>query len=170
MGYTHNTAMAQFVPPNVCMFTAGTWTPTITGDVPTLVRTAADVDATIIIPLNVPGNSAYREGSQITSVDVYWKNATADLTALTPKLELVTLKADGTAVSGIEETLINYDAGHDTAAKRITQAEHMMTITFNTPRPWLSSANAYYLNLFLDTGAAAVFTFKGARIIYSERT
>jgi len=165
MGYTHNTAMSQFIPPNACSFSAGTWTPTITSDVPSLVRTAADTDHTIIIPLNVPSNSAYREGSCIATVDVFYKVATADLTAVTPKVEHVTLTADVAAVTGAEETAVTYSA---IASARITQASHTLTMTFTTP-PWLSNADAYYLDILLDTGASAVFTFLGARINYTDR-
>jgi hypothetical protein len=165
MGFTHNTAMSQFVPPSQCAFTAGTWTPTITSDVPTLVRTAADVDNTIIIPLNVPSNGAYRAGSRIASVDVYYLVGTANLTAVTPTVEKVTLTADGSAPTGAAVTAVTYNKA---AADRIGQASHTLTMTFNSP-PWVDDGNAYYLDILLDTGATAVFTFKGVRINYTDR-
>ncbi len=168
MGYTHNTAMSQFIPPSACAKTAGTWAPTITSDVITDVRSAADATWNTIIPLNVPGNSAYREGSCIASVDVYFLIGTADMDSVAAKMEHVSLTASGTAPTGAEETAITYDSNHDSAAKRYAQGSHTMTITFTTP-PWLSNKDAYYLLLVCDAAASSVFTFKGARINYTER-
>ena len=165
MGYTHNTNMAKFIPANACAFSAGTWTPSVASNVPVLTRAAADVDNTIIIPLSVPSNGAYRAGSKIASVDIYYTNATADMTAVTIKAHKVTLTADAAAVTGAEITAITID---HVAADRITQASHTINVKFDVP-PWIDDAEAYYLSVLLDTGAAAVFTFKGARINYTER-
>jgi hypothetical protein len=169
MGYTNDTAMIQFIPPTTFMFTAGTWTPTIASDVVSNVRTAGATSFTALIPLMVPGNSAYRKGSQIKSVDIWYTIATADLTDFaTVSLENVALPANTVAPTGAAITGITLDSLHNTAALRKVQGSHKMNVSFDTPI-WVNNIQALYIQLILNCAASSVVTLYGANINYVER-
>jgi len=161
--------MSQFLSPFQFGFSAGTWTPTITSDVIANVRTAAAAANTIFIPLEVQGNSAYREGSMIFSVDIWYTIGTADLTDFaTVTLEQVTLPGDAVAVTGANNTGITLDATHNTAALRKAQGQHKMTVTITTPI-WVPKTTAYYIQLIISAAASSVLTLYGAQINFVER-
>jgi len=169
MGYVHDTQMRQFIPPFMCGKTAGTWTPTIASNVVGDVRTAADASFTLLIPIALPSNATDLKGAYLTSIDVWYKIATAaadDFT--TVELEKMTLPASGTAVSGAAVT-VTIDTGHDTAAERKAIGDaHKMTVTLSTPE-WIDEDEVFYLQLVVDAAATTAFTFYGARANFTLR-
>jgi hypothetical protein len=167
----NDTGFSQFVPPQCIAKSAGTWTPTVTSDVPSDVRTAAGASFTLIVPVQIPSNSAYRKGCRVKSVDIYWKNATANLTGFTVVPEKITLSASaitaptGAALAAADFT-INAEA--DTPAERYTQASFKMTITFTEPM-WIDDDVFYSIVMVITAAAGSVFTLYGARINYDLR-
>ena len=61
-----------------------------------------------------------------------------------------------------------YDTGHDTAAKRLTLAQHKMTLTLSTPE-WVDEDENFYVELTVDAAATSVVKLFGARANYVFR-
>ena len=68
MGYVHDVAMSQFVPPNAFGYSAGTWTLVAATNVWSLDRTAADASFTVYMPIPIPSNSVALKGAKLVSV------------------------------------------------------------------------------------------------------
>jgi hypothetical protein len=168
MGYVHDTHMSRFIAPAQIQKTAGTWTPTLNANTWGDVRTAAGASFTLLIPIPLPSNDSALKGSLLKSIDVFWKNATADLTAFTVALNKQTLPANAAALSGAEVTTVTLDTGNDTAAERYTQADHSMKITLDTPA-WIDDGESYFVALAITAAANSVFTLWGARANFTER-
>ena len=168
MGYVNDTAMVQFIPPSCAAFTAGTWAPVTASQVVSHNKTAAADTPGILIPINLPGNSASYKGSYLTSIDVVYSVATADLTDFaTVELQKQAIPVTGSAQTGSAPT-ITLDSGHDTAAKRKAQGAHTMTITLSTP-VWVGAGDAYFLYLYISAAATSVLKFFGARAYFTKR-
>ena len=168
MGYVHDTHMSKFIAPSMIAKSAGTWTPTTASNTCGDVRTAAGAAFVLSIPVSVNSNGSPLKGSLLKSIDVWWTNGTADLTAFTVALNKMTLPADAAAVSGAEVTTVTLDTGNDTAAERYTQAAHRMTVTLNTP-VYIDDDEAYVLSLGITAAAGSVFTLWGARVNFTLR-
>ena len=168
MGYVHDTHVSKFISPSKIQKTLGTWTPTYANNAWGDVRTAAGASFVLLIPVGIESNDSAFKGSKLKSIDVYWTNATADLTAFTVALNKQTLPANAAALAGAEVTAVTLDAGNDTAAERYTQAAHTMTVTLDTPA-WIDDAESYFLALSVTAHANSVFTLWGARINFTKR-
>jgi hypothetical protein len=168
MGYVNVTDISQFIPPSAIQKTAGTWTPTISSNVISDVRSAHDSSFTLLIPLSLPGSDVALQGAKIKSVDVWYKIATnaADDFA-TVALSKVTLAATSVAVAGAAVT-VTVDTAHDTAAERLAIADHKMTVTLATAA-FIDQDYAYWLSCVIDAHANTVFTLFGARVNYTLR-
>jgi hypothetical protein len=168
MGYVYAVNLAHFISPFRFGYSAGTWTPTYDTNLITNIRTAEDVNFDVIIPIELPGSEALNQGAKITSIDIWYKVATAALTNFTgPTLSKVTLAANSTVVSGASVT-ITLDTAHDTSAECRTASSHKMTITPATEF-YLEDDYAYYIQFTCDPAAGTVFTMIGAQINYELR-
>jgi hypothetical protein len=167
MGYTHDTSMAAFTSPAEIIGTVGTWAVTAASHLWTLNKTAADNTSVVKIPLKLPSNNKGLKGALLKSVDLWWSNATGDLDALTPEIYLAALPAQAGTLAATAQSFA-YDASHDTAAKRITQATHKMTLTLDTPI-WIDNDNEAYVELTVDAAANSVVKLMGASANYTLR-
>ncbi len=167
MGYVHDTGMSALTSPAEVTATVGTWAMAVASHLWTLNHTAADNTSVIKIPLKLPANSVALKGALLKSVDVWWSNATADLDAASAELYLAALPAQAGTLAATAQT-ITYDSGHDSAAKRITQAVHKMTLTLTTP-VWIDEDNEAYVELTIDAAATSVVKLMGARANYTLR-
>jgi hypothetical protein len=168
MGYVNDTNMSQFISPFQIAKTAGTWTPTLASNVAYDLRTAADVDFTLLVPIKIPSNASGLKGAYLKSIDLWWSNATADLNAVaTVALSKVALPANTVAPTGGSVT-ITADVDNDTTAERLTQAEHHMVVTLTTP-VWIDDDEAFVLSMVVDPGANSVFKLYGARANFTLR-
>ena len=168
MGYTHLTDICQFVPPSAAQKTAGTWTPTIASNVVSDVRTAADAEFTLLVPLSLPGSESALQGAKITSIDIWYRIATAAATDFaTVNLVRLNHRAQELAAQGATIN-ITMDAGHDTAAKRKAVEHHKMTITIDAPI-FVEKNRPYYLVMIVDAHANTVFTYHGCQVNYTLR-
>ncbi len=160
-----NTHMSQWIPSSSIQKSAGTWTPTLSTDLVCDVRTAAAAAFLLFIHIPLPSNSEYAAGVKLKSIDVYWKNATADMTNVTNVLlKKMTLAANAAAVTGAAVT-IALDSSNDTDAKRITQASHTMTVTLSTAA-YIDHDEEYVLYISAEGASGSVFTLFGARANY----
>lgn len=168
MGYVNLTDICQFIPPATIQKTLGTWTPAVSADVVSEVRSAADAAFDLLIPLALPGSQVGLQAAKLQSVDVWYKIATvaADDFAVV-ELDRIGLNADTVAISG-SNPAISLDAAHDTAAKRKALGSHKMTVTLTTP-VFIEKNSVYALHLSVDAAATTVFTLYGAQVNYTLR-
>ena len=161
MGYVHDTAMSQFIPPAGIGKTAGTWTPAVASNVVSEAKTAADEAFTLLIPIQIPSNGAAMKGAFLQSVEVWYKIATAAADDFaTVAMHRMTLPASGTAVSGVAVTL-TVDGDHDTAAERLAVGDHKITLTVDSPF-WMDDGECVWASLVVDAALGTEFTLYGA--------
>ena len=65
MGYVSDTQMSQFIPPSMMAKSAGTWTPTITANVVSDVRTANASAFNLVIPIVLPSHEVNNTGVRL---------------------------------------------------------------------------------------------------------
>ena len=175
MGYIHDTAMAQFVPPAMIGKSA---TATMAMAVATNVwsdnRTANDSSCTLYIPITVPVSSVGLKGCYLKSIELMYSLGTtlAD-NVTTVKLYKDTLAASAASGSGTintaaEVTAVTIDAGHDTTAERKALDEHRMVVTLDNP-VWIDNDENYHLEVVIDHHANTVTKIFGAIINYTWR-
>jgi hypothetical protein len=168
MGYIHDTAMSQFVPPADFQFSAGTWAIAVASNVWSMDRTANDSTFTAYFPIPILSNSAALKGAKLESIEVMYSIATTladDFVSVT--LYKDTLAVDGTFNSAASVTTTE-DAAHDSAAERKAIDEHRMVITLSTP-VWIDDDEAFHLEFVVDCHANTVFKCFGAIINYTLR-
>jgi hypothetical protein len=168
MGYVHDTAMSQFIPPEACQYTVGTFADGVASNVWSKDKTAADDTSVIKIPIAIPQNSVAQKGGYLRGIDIWFAVTTAALDALAATIYKATLPADGAAYAAPASQAFSYDEGHDTAAERIDIDEHKMTLTLTTPF-WLDNDDEVYVELSVDAGLTSVFKFYGARANFTLR-
>ena len=168
MGYVHLTDICQFIPPADILKSLGTWTPTYASNVSSDVRTAAEANFALHVPIALPGSNLGLQGAKLVSIDFWYKIATAACTGSgTPVLNKIALAANAVAVSGAELTTTQ-DADHDTEAERVTVASHKMAITLSTP-VFLEDDYAYMLYMTFNCAAGTVYTLYGAQANFTLR-
>ena len=163
MGYVHDTAMSQFVPPTAFAYSAGTWAMGVSSNVWSLDRTAGDASFTIYMPVPVPSNSVALKGAYLESVELMYSIATAaadDFVAATCALYLDTLQATAASGSGTINTAAictgTLDTGHDTAAELKAIDEHRLVWSLTTAA-WIDNDQAYHLEAVVEAAAGTVF-------------
>ncbi len=174
MGYVHDTAMAQFIPPAMIGKSAtATMTLAAASNVWSDDRTANDSSFTIYIPVPVPSSSNLK-GCYLKSIELMYSISTAAAdNVATVKLYKDTLAAVAASGSGsintaAEITGVTIDGGHDTTAERKAQDEHRMIVTLDTP-VWIDADETYHLEVVVDDAATTVVKIFGAIINYTLR-
>ncbi len=175
MGYVHDVAMAQFVPPTVFGYSAGTWTLAVASNVWSLDRTAGDASFTVYMPVLIPSNSVALKGSKLLSVELMYSITTAaadDFVAATCALYKDTLQATAASGSGTLNTAAiatgTLDTGHDTAAELKAVDEHRLKWSLTTP-VWIDNDATYHLEAVVDAAATTVFKIFGGIVNYTLR-
>ena len=168
MGFTHITDICNFISPFACAKSAGTWTPTVSSDVVSDVRTGADAAFDVLIPIALPGSVIGLQGAKLVSIDVWYEIGTAAADDFaTVELDKVVLSPDGDAITG-SNPAVTIDADHDTAAERLAVDEHKMNVALDTP-VFIQDDEAWFLNLNIDAAATTVFTLTGAQANFTLR-
>jgi hypothetical protein len=175
MGYIHDTAMSQFIPPEMIGKSA---TAAMTLAAATNVwsdnRTANDSSFTLYIPVLIPSCSVPLKGAYLKSIELMYSIGTADADDVaTVKLYKDTLKAvaasgSGTLNTAAEITAVTIDVGHDTDAERYAQDEHRMVVTLDTPE-WIDNDATFHLEVVVNAAATTVVKIFGAIINYTFR-
>ena len=173
MGYVHDVAMAQFVPPTAFGYSAGTWALAVASNVWSLDRTAADASFTIYMPVPIPSTSVALKGAKLLSVEMMYSISTAAADAFaTAALYLDTLQASAASGSGTLNTAasvsVTADTGHDTSAERYAADEHRIKLTLDTAA-WIDNDQAYHAEFVVDAAATTVFKIFGGIINYTLR-
>jgi len=161
MGYVHNTHMAYSVPLQLVTPTVGTWAMAVAANIWTLNKTAADNTSVLKIPLDVPQNSQVNAGAKISSIDIYYINATANLEAVSAKIYKINLPAAGGVVAASE-------IASGVAGNLLTQAQQKMTITPTAPF-FLTNAEKAFAELTIDAAAGSVIKIQAIVVNYTLR-
>ena len=174
MGYVHDTAMAQFIPPLMIGKSAtATMTEKVASNVWSDDRAANDSSCTIYVPVLIPSCSVPLMGSWLKSIELMYSLGTtlAD-NVTTVALYKDTLAASAASGSGAINTAaavtITIDAGHDTTAERKALDEHRMVCTLATPA-WIDNDATFHLEVVIDHHANTVTKIFGAIINYTLR-
>jgi len=160
MGYVHDTAMAQYIPPNLAHCVTGTWTD-IAGQVAGTIarhKAAAAETTTINIPIIIPSNSAALKGSQLVSVEVDYEVLVAAATSVTLSIVKVVRGLD-TAVA-----VVSAPAGAQTLLPATTAAnveQHRDKFTLTTPA-WIDNDEYYFLKIIAVCAATTQLDILGA--------
>lgn len=167
MGYVHDTAMSQFVPPNAMNFVTGTWADAAGQVANTVVKikTAGAETTTITVPLIVPGNAAAQKGSKIASIELDYEIRTAAATSVTLTCNKVTRGAD-TAVAVVSSVTGTQLLTAATTAATVDQHRDKFTIT--TPA-YIDNDENYFLKVTAVCAAGTVLEILGATINYTAR-
>jgi hypothetical protein len=175
MGYVHDVAMAQFVPPTAFGYSAGTWALAVATNVWSLDRSAGDAAFTVYMPVPIPSNSVALKGSKLLSIELMYSIGTGaadDFVAATCALYKDTLQATAASGSGTLNTAAiatgTLDTGHDTAAELKAVDEHRLKWTLTTPA-WIDNDEAYHFEAVVDAAADTVFKIFGGIINYTLR-
>jgi hypothetical protein len=168
MGYIHDTNMQTFVTSMAVGTTGGTWTSVADGDQWYKQRAALAGSFFLNVPVAVPvQNSTDKRGCKVTSIEIYYSLYDAGLTSLAADVWLQALPASG-AFAAPTAVTFTYDTAHDAAGERITETQHVMTLTLTTPT-WIAGDEYMWVKLTGVAGASALFRIWGARINYTMR-
>ncbi len=173
MGYVHDTAMSQFVPPNKIGASGGTWALAVATNVWSLDRTAANATFTLFVPVPIPSNGVALKGAYLVSIELMYAISAEVFDAVdSVKVLKDTLKPAAASGSGsintAAEVTSTVDAGHDTDAERLAIDEHRMKVTLSTPE-WVDNDAAFHLEVDFDGGASGVVKVFGAICNYTLR-
>ena len=150
---------------------SGTWTPTVSSNLPLLTRTSAqNTTEEFIVPLQIPAKSASSKGIKITSIDVAYSINTADTgDDFQVRLTKRSVPANGSAPSTVtviagDNVTADYDSNHNTAAKRVvdTGAPQSHTLTMTVPtgdQAYVADGETHFINLYVieaDNAAGAL--------------
>jgi hypothetical protein len=164
----NDTSFSNFISPMDFSIEAGSWALADGSGYIYRARTAADATFSAYIPIRVWGNAAYRKGSLLNSIDVWYRIVTADCDDFaTVELFKEIMYIQDASPSGALVTT-TCDALHDTAAKRKAIGIHKMTISLAIPT-WIDKEDFYYLKLYVDCAATTSFRFYGARANFTLR-
>ena len=160
MGYVHDTAMSQYIPPTAMHYVTGTWTQAAGAVTDTIcMHKSASANSPVVnIPIMLPSNSVALKGSYLKTIEIDYELAAAGATSVTAVLNKVTRGVDG-AVAVVSTPAITQDlaAGSDAA----TQAKHKLTVTLTTPE-WIDNDVYFLLELTLVCGGTVTVDILGA--------
>ena len=139
-------------------------------------RTAAGAETlyfTSLVPLKIETAST---GAKLTGVKIAYELATADPTSIDVTCTstvyaqgvnpAVTASHGGAVVDG------DYDANHNTAAKRVdrtvTVGEHVLTLTLNTPAFYVTAGGEVRIAFTVVLANTCVFRLRAFHPIYTE--
>jgi hypothetical protein len=159
MGYVHDTAMSQYIPPTAFHCVTGTWTYTAGVVAGTISKhKASNSETTVVnIPIMLPSNSVALKGAKLASVEVDYEFTGAAATSVTATMNKITRGAD-TGVAEVTPITVTQDLVADAAAK--IQDQHKLTVTVTTPA-WIDN-DEYYLLVLTIVASTAVIEMMGA--------
>lgn len=168
LALTANTDWQTVIPLASGIANGGTWTPTVTSNVFTVVRTANNATEYWYAPLQLPNRTTASKGVKLTSVDVAYSLAGADTTDDDLEIWIVknTVGTDGNATTGAilaGDADTDYDGAHDTKAERLdpTGAPELHTATVTIPvgeQAYAADNETYWINFMVKDNAGADLT------------
>jgi hypothetical protein len=185
MGYTHDNAMTVFVPPTQCMICDdqddggfASWWADIGEDGIFATHRPADGSESgqvfsIAVPVALPANQAFRLGSRLVQLEVFYIIDGHDLAACDLYFFFNDLDYYAQGFWPPEDMEVNIpcdiDADHDTSEKRSASGIHKLTLAISH-ETWMKPGMALYILLGMASDPASQFALVGARINYTERT
>ena len=170
MGYVHDTAMSQFIPPTAMICITGTWTEAAGQVAGTVVKhcAATDESTDVYIPILIPSNTVANKGALLKSIQIDYEILVAACDTVTADILKITRGAD-TAVHVVDDTVaFSYDTGHDTDDERDDLDQHRMTLTLTTPA-YIDDDEYYCVKLTFDKAATTTLDILGAVAYYTLR-
>ena len=128
----HNTHFAQYVPPTLFHTLAVTNITLAAGAVAGTIcqhKAAAAETLTISIPIEMPSNSIALNGAKLVSIEIDYQVLVADLTSLTPVVNLVTRGIEGAVAVVAAQTFTQ----SPTLAASLVVNKHKLVLTITTP-------------------------------------
>ena len=168
MGYIRDDGLVVVVGPSDCMVSAGTWADSYAGGQWSYQRAAAAAPFYLAVFAKLLQHEESQRGSCLKSIDLYYELNTALLTSLAATIYLVTYPADGAAFADPVSQAFSYDAGHDAAGERVTEAYHKMTLTLTTPI-WIAADELVQVQILASAPAGTKFSWYGAAFHFSLR-
>jgi hypothetical protein len=172
MGYIHDTGVCAFLPPELTQVNDGTgasWTTATSSSTWWLQRTAAagifTLKASILAAMK---NVNPYKGTYLTSIDVWYRIVTMQLTAMQAYVTQLALPETGYAWSAPAEKTFLMDTAHDTEAERAAVGYHKMRLTMY-PAFWIEYDYTINLELTCTGGADSIFNYYGSRVNYTLR-
>jgi len=165
-GYVHDTAMAQFISPTLFHLVTGTWTQTAGAVAGTIaMNKAAGAQTSIItIPIKLMSNAVAGKGSYLKSIEIDYELTVADLTSLTPVVNLVTRGAD-LAVAVVAAQAFTQSP---TLALSVVVDQHKLILTLTTPI-WILNTQYVLVQLTAVAPATTVIQLLGAVANFTAR-
>ena len=166
-GYVHDTAMAQYIPPNTFHCVTGTWTD-IAGQVAgTICRHKAATAETLIvnIPITIVSNSVALKGALLKSVEVDYEIQVAACTSVTGAIVKVVRCAD-LAVAVVSAPACTQDLVAAVGAASVEQ--HKLTVSLTVPA-WIDQDEIYFLKLTIVAAATSTVDLLAAVANFTER-
>ncbi len=167
MGYTHDTGMAQHIPPLLAHCVTGTWTD-IAGQVAgTVVRhkAATAETSTVNIPIIIPSNSVAGKGSLLKYVELDHEILVAACTSVTLSIVKVVRGAEGA------DAVVSAPAGTQLLTAGTTAAtvdEHRDRFTLTTPA-YIDDDEVYFLKVVYVAAATTQIDILGAVAYFTQR-
>jgi hypothetical protein len=167
MGYVHDTAMSQYIPPNLAHCVTGTWTDVAGQVAGTIVRhkAATAETSTINIPLILPSNSNSLKGALLKSVEVDYEILVAACTSWTMSIVKVVRGVEGAVA------VVSAPAGAQTLTPASTAAtvdQHRDVFTLTTPA-FIDNDEYYFLKIVAVAAATTQIDILGAVANYTLR-
>jgi hypothetical protein len=167
MGYVHDTAMSQYIPPTAFHCVTGTWTLAagqVSGTI-VQIKAANAETSTINIPILIPSNSVALKGAKLASVEIDYEIRTSAATSITASMNKVTRGAD-TADAVVASVTVTQDLAAAVAAATVD--EHKLVVTVTTPF-WIDNDEYVLLKIAAVCAAGTVLEFLGAVANYTFR-
>ena len=167
MGYTHDTGMSQYIPPNLFHCVTGTWTD-IAGQVTGTIarhKAAGAETATINIPIIIPSNTVAGKGALLKYVEVDYQVRTDVLTSSTLSIVKVVRGAEGAVA------VVSAPAGTQLLTPATTAGtvdEHRDRFTLTTPA-YIGDGEYYFLKMVAIATATCLLDLYSAVAYYTLR-
>jgi hypothetical protein len=165
-GYVHDTNMAQYIPPTSHHVVTGTWSLTA-GSVAGMIshhKAAAAETTTVNVPICISSNAIANKGAYLKKIVINYEVGTADMTSITPTVNLVTTTADAGTPTVAAQTFTQTPV----AATAKAQGKRQLIITITTPF-WVADTQYVLVALSCVCAAGTVLDFTGDVAYFTER-
>jgi hypothetical protein len=160
MGYVHDTAMSQFIPPTAVYGDTAAWA-IADSQVTGLLAYACDATdevANLFIPIPIPANSVANKGAMLKSIEIDYQIVTAACDSVTATITRVTRGAEGAAATLDAAVAFSQSP---TAANSKTADQHKLVLTLTTP-VYVDNDEHYFVKIAFDKAATSTVEFIAA--------
>lgn len=167
MGFVHDTAMSQFIPPTDMLPITGTWTEAAGAVAGTICKhkAAAAETSTVHIPIDLLSNSVALKGVLLKSIEVDYEVLIAACTSVTAVLKKIVRGVDG-EVAVVSAPVITQDLAAATDAADVDQ--HKLKVTLTTP-VWIDNDEYYILQMVFVAAATTTIDVLAAVVNFTLR-